>query len=156
MHTGANRITQIILNTLLDRVEQPERKLVVRVKLDARRHAAYFDDRDSNQRREANQSLKSLQEQGILRLHWRKWEEDNWLETVDLVPERAGAIYAMLGREPRIAQRAALLELLKSQVPRAAWHARFLEGAAEQVSEHRRAAPLELGDHELNSGILAA
>jgi len=151
-----NRITQIILNTLLDRVEQPERKLVVRVRLDVRRHAAYFDDRDANPRRDVNESLKALQEQGILRLHWRKWEEDNWLETVDLVPERAGAIYEMLGRQPRTAQQAALLELLKEQAPRAAWHARFLEWAAAQVSAHRRAAPLELGDHELNSDILAA
>src|SRR4029077_1463168 len=123
MNTGSNRITQVILNTLLDRVEQPERKLVVRVRLDMRRHAAYFDDRDADPRRDVNESMKSLQEQGILRLHWRKWEEDNWLETVDLVPERAGAIYAILGREPRTAQQAALLELLKAHAPHAAWHA---------------------------------
>jgi hypothetical protein len=151
-----NRITQVILNTLLDRVEQPERKLVVRVRLDVRRHAAYFDSHDANPRRDVNESLKALQEQGILRLHWRKWEEDNWLETVDLVPERAGAIYEILGRQPRTVQQAALLEILKAQTPHAAWHARFLEWAAEQVSAHRRPAPLELEDHELNSGILAA
>src|SRR6266478_303890 len=108
MNPGSNSITQIILNTLLDRVEQPERKLVVRVRLDMRRHAAYFDDHDANPRRDANESLKALREQGIVRLRWRKWEEDNWLETVDLVPERADAIYAMLGRNPRTSQQAAL------------------------------------------------
>lgn len=149
-------ITDSILHILLDRYEQPQRRRVVRVRLDRKRHAAYFNAGDVAARRETNETLEKLVAHGALRLHWRPWEEGNWLEAVDLVPERAAFIYEWLRRTPRGEQTFALQELLKAQTPRSPWHARFLAHAQERLRAHRQPAPLVLGDQAFNRDLLLA
>jgi hypothetical protein len=149
-------ITDSILHTLLDRYEQPQRQRVVRVRLDRKRHAAYFNAGDVTARRETNEMLEKLGARDALRLHWRAWEEGNWLEAVDLVPERAASIYELLQRTPRGEQTLALQQLLKAQTPRSPWHARFLTRAAERLRAHRQPTPLVLGDQAFNRDLLLA
>jgi hypothetical protein len=82
-----------ILDALLDQFEQPGRQRVVRVRLNEVQHYDYFHADDVAVRRDANELLQRLAEQGSLRLHWRRWEEGNWLDKVDLIAEGAVAIY---------------------------------------------------------------
>ena len=103
-------LAKTILATLLDRFEQPTRQQVVRVRLNKRQHPAYYDERDGTPRLVANKSLQHLEQQGLVQLHWVKWEEGNWLKAVDLLD--ADALYALLGRMPRNKQEAVLRELL--------------------------------------------
>lgn len=149
-------LTKDILHTLLDRYEQPQRRTVVRVRLDRKRHAAYFNAGDVTARRETNETLLKLAACAALRLHWRTWEEGNWLEAVDLVPERAAFVYELLRRTPRIEQTFALQELLRAQTPRSTWHARFLTQAKERLLAHRQPAPLALDDQTFNCDLLLA
>src|SRR4051812_45556940 len=120
-----NDTTRAILHTLLDRYEQPRRQNVVRVRLSQHEHAAYFSTEDSAPRRATNQALSRLADSGALCLRWRKWEDGNWLDAVDLVAAQADVLYALLGRSPRHEQDRALRELLDAQTPRPGWHADF-------------------------------
>lgn len=145
-----------ILQTLLDRLEQPGRQRVVRVRLTENQHADYFSDRTVAPRHETNAALQELAGQGVLRLHWRKWEKGNWLEAVDLVPERAEAVYALLKRTPRGTREGALRDLLAAQTPQAGWHAAFLKWATARLADHRSVAPLDLDDPQGNADLLRA
>ena len=78
-----------ILDTLLNRYEQPNRLRVVRVRLAADTDGEYFSAHDVAPRTQTNDALKALAARGVLRLHWQKWEEDNWLAAVDLIAEQA-------------------------------------------------------------------
>ncbi|MBI3942647.1 MAG: hypothetical protein HY326_06490, partial [Chloroflexi bacterium] len=139
---------RLILHTLLDRYEQPERQQVVRVRLTAAQYADYFSGQDVRPRRETNLGLQGLAEQGLVRLHWRKWEEGNWLEKVDLVDSQVEAVYRLLGRTPQPLRAANLQRILEAQTPRAPWHGAFLSWALSQLAAHRPVMPLLLGDTE--------
>jgi hypothetical protein len=149
-------VARRILDTLLDRVEQPGRRKAVRVRLDANRHHEYFSDLDVRTRRQTNAALTQLEAQGVLRLHWRRWEEGNWLDAVDLAAGRGGALYALLGRVPRPEQQAQLHELLAAQTPRACWHSDFLSWVGAQLEKHRSIAPLDVRDQGWNRDLLRA
>src|SRR5262249_33426563 len=111
-------------------------------------------------RRAVNQTLQRLASDGCLRLHWRKWEEGNWLDKVELVVERAEIIYARLGRVPLPQQERRLRELLAAQTPHAPWHAAWLDWAKAQLAAHATVAPLKLStapvDDRWNRDLLAA
>jgi hypothetical protein len=156
MKTDLPLVARAILNDLLDRWEQPARRRVVRVRLNERDHAAYYSTQDVAMRRETNDALQQLSAQSLVRLHWRKWEEHNWLAAVDLVPENANAVYALLQRTPRRTQEEALRELLSAQTPRAGWHADFLAWACQQLDAHRSIAPLALDTPRENEDLLRA
>lgn len=128
----------------------------MRVRLERNRYAAYFDEGDAAARRETNDELRELAENGVLRLRWRAWEENNWLEAVDLVPGRAAELYQRLGRSPREQQEEALRELLRARQPRAVWHARFLSWAEQAIGARRWPAPLEPGETAFNRDLLVA
>lgn len=145
-----------LLATLLERWEQPNRQTVVRVRLSKRQHAAYYDARTAAPRQQANHLLQGWEAQGWLRLHWVKWEAGNWLEAVDLVPERVGWLYHLLGRTPLVEREEALRALLHVQQPRSPWHASFLAWAAEQLVAHRSVFPLDLSDVQNNHDLLRA
>jgi Uncharacterized protein conserved in bacteria C-term(DUF2220) len=155
-----------ILNALLDQFEQPGRQRVVRVRLDEVRHYDYFHADDVAVRRDANELLQRLAEQGSLRLHWRKWEEKNWLDKVDLITEGAAAIYKLLGRATRDEQEAMLRRLLAAQspnalaAPNAGWYSDFLKWAQLQLDARLSVAPLRLSsaqvDAQWNRDLLAA
>lgn len=139
-------LARSILNALLDQFEQPTRRQVARVRLNERQHHDYFRANDFAVRRDTNEALRRLAERGCLRLHWRKWEKDNWLDKVDLIAERADDVYRILGRLPRNALQAALRELLAAQRAAAQWHSDFLDWAQTQLPAHRSVAPLKLSD----------
>ena len=147
-------LAKTILATLLDRFEQPTRQQVVRVRLNKRQHPAYYDERDGTPRLVANKSLQHLEQQGLVQLHWVKWEEGNWLKAVDLLD--ADALYALLGRMPRNKQEAVLRELLAQQTSRAPWHAAFLDWVRVRLDAHRSIAPLKLNDPANNRDLLLA
>lgn len=148
--------TRDILHTLLDRYEQPDRRNVVRVRLSPSEHPAYFSTEDSAPRHTTNDALNRLAGAGALRLRWRKWEDGNWLEAVDLVAERAAALYTLLGRRPRGEQERALRQLLEAQEPRPGWHAAFLAWVNDQLDSHRDIAPLDRDTPQLNADLLRA
>ncbi len=135
-------LVQAILHTLLDRLEQPGRQQVVRVRLLRRDHPEYFDAVTSAPRLSANQELAQLAQAGAVKLRWRKWETNNWLDAVDLVPAQAATLYTLLARTPRPAQTASLAELLTFEAARAPWHTAFLDWARAQLAVQRTVAPL--------------
>jgi Uncharacterized protein conserved in bacteria C-term(DUF2220) len=149
-----------ILNALLDQFEQPGRQRVVRVRLNEVQHYDYFHADDVAVRRGANEVLRRLAEQGALRLHWRKWEEENWLDKVDLIAAGAPAIYKLLGRATRDEQEAMLRQLLAAQSPNARWYSEFLGWAQLQLDARLSVAPLRLSsgpiDAQWNRDLLAA
>lgn len=139
-------LARSILDALLDQYEQPNRRHTARVRLNERQHHDYFYANDFTVRRDANEALRRLAEQGCLRLHWRRWEEGAWLDKVDLIAERAMDIYRILSRSPRNALQSALGELLAAQQATAQWQAGFLTWAQSQLEAGRSVAPLKLSD----------
>lgn len=154
MATDLPPVARDILQRLLDRWEQPARRTVVRVRLKAADHPDYFSPRQAQPRQDTNTALSGMAEQGLIRLHWQKYETGNWLAAVDLVPEGAPALYARLGRAPRTAQVAALRALLAEQTPQAAWHAGFLDWTAARLDAFRSVTPLDLDDPVGNAELL--
>lgn len=145
-----------ILATLLDRYEQPNRLRVVRVRLAADTDAEYFAAHDAEPRIQTNEALKALAGGGVLRLHWQKWEEDNWLAAVDLIPETAARLYALLERPRHTDQSDALQVLLHAQTRQSGWHDAFLSLTLAQLAARRSVTPLTLGDEPWNRDLLRA
>lgn len=149
-------LARTILTTLLDRYEQPERQTVVRVRLSEKAYPDYYARSAAGPRQATNQTLQQLAERGIVRLHWQKWEQGNWLTAVDLLPDRAAELYTLLQRTPRPQQVAELHMLLAVQDPAADWFAAFLAWAGQQLDRQRSPAPLSLADPQWNADLLGA
>ncbi len=139
-----------ILNRLLDQHEQPARQRVARVRLGD--HAAYA----GAARADVNAALQQLASHGGVRLVWRKWEENNWLDAVDLVPENAATVYALLDRLPLNDRVGRLRQWITSQTPQAAWHAAFLAQTLAQLDAGRSVAPLDTNDRDASADLLKA
>jgi Uncharacterized protein conserved in bacteria C-term(DUF2220) len=148
--------TRRILDTLLDRYEQPNRLRVVRVRLAVDTDGEYFSAHDVAPRTQTNDALKALAARGVLRLHWQQWEEDNWLAAVDLIAEEAPQLYALLKRTRHADQSDALQMHLGAQTSCPGWHAAFLSHALAQLAARRSVAPLVLGDEAWNRDLLRA
>lgn len=151
MRIELGRLTRSILNALLDQYEQPGRRQIVRVRLNEDRHHDYFHAQDFAVRREVNEALQRVADQGCLRLYWRKWEEGNWLDKVDLIAEGAETVYRLLGRAPLNEQEASLRRLLAEQAPQAGWHSDFLGWARRRLDNHASVAPLKLSTTEADA-----
>lgn len=147
-------LTRKILEQLIVRYERPRRQNVARVRLDEQQYLAYFSQTDVTARETTHQELKQLSQQGIVTLHWKKWEVGNWLTAVDVV--NAEALYALLKRAPRSNQVADLFERLGQQIPRVEWHERFLAWTVEQLNQNHSPAPLLLQDAAFNRDLLSA
>jgi hypothetical protein len=148
-----------ILETLLQRAEQPDRKHTVRIRLNARAHPWYFSSNEPGLRSRVHEQLAWLAAQGWLRLRWQKYEEGNLLEAVDFIASSNGsfdAFYQFCGRQPRQKQEEALRQLLLNQQPQASWFEAFLSWALEQLDAHRSPLPLNVDDPENNRDILRA
>lgn len=156
MPSELNSIARNLLHTLLDRFEQPDRRTVVRVRLSTKDQPRYFAADDPQPRYQANAALIQLEHDGLIKLRWTKWERGNWLEAVDLVPEQASQLYALLRRTPRNQQVENLESLLAFETPHAEWHASFLAWALSQLAQHRSVAPLALDDHRKSRDLLRA
>lgn len=142
-----------MLQLLLDRYERPHRdpKRVVRVwvKKDVPDYAA-------GARHEVNAALRGLEQQAAVKLHWVKYETNNWLAKVDLQPDQVALVYAALHRTPRRSQEAEFQALLAAQTPQAAWHAELLTWLNTQLSAKRSLAPFKLADLRFSTDLLAA
>lgn len=149
-------LVRSLLLALLDRAEQPGRRQVARVRLSEREHPAYFSLEDATPRRATNTALERLARDGVLNLRWRRWEEGNWLEAVDLRPAGLGALHRLLGRAPRAAQEEALRELLAAQTPLPGWHAAFLAWASAQIDVGRSPSPLDRDNVAESADLLKA
>jgi hypothetical protein len=150
------KTVRAILHTLLDRAERPQRQHVVRIRIDESTFPDYWDQHDVKERREANAALLELEKLGLVRLHWQKFEEKNWLSTVDLVSEQIEAVYAILRRTPYVQQETAMRSLLAEQIPIPGWHADFLDWVSTQLSRYLSIAPLDLQDSQKNANLLLA
>ncbi|MFV9506825.1 MAG: Wadjet anti-phage system protein JetD domain-containing protein [Oscillochloridaceae bacterium umkhey_bin13] len=149
-------LARAILTTLLERAEQPGRRQVVRVRITRRDHESYYSAQDANPRQATNRALSQCAAIGLITLHWQRWEEQNWLEAVDLQPGGLTALYALLGRTPRDTQEQALLRLLAAQQPQAPWQAAFVAWAQERISAGKTAPPLERADLVGSADLLTA
>lgn len=153
MRNSLSPIARAILHALLDQHEQPQRQQVRRVRLTRQHYPAYFSQYDATPRQQTNAALLELAEAGVLQLRWRKWEERNWLEWVDLVAERADMLYPILQRTPHHEREQALRNLLARQSPRGDWHSAVLDWLREQLASHRSVAPFDLGDPQKNADL---
>lgn len=149
-------IARVILAQLLDRFERPNRKTVVRVRLNPADHLLYHAADDPTPRHETNAYLQTLAHQGIVKLSWVKHEVGNWLSAVDLQTDHADAIYALLERTPRQTQRQTLQDILSAQTPCRDWHAAFLGWAMNQLATHASVTPLDLSDEDYSRDLLSA
>lgn len=149
-------LSRDLLNSLLDRAEQPDRRTVVRVRLDQRQHPAYYASDDHSARFNCHRELGELAAQGLIRLHWQKWEEGNWLAAVDLLPEGLQQLYQLLKRSPRAQQQALLEEQLATLQTQSHWLGSFVEWARSQLAAQRSIAPLKLDDAQHNADLLKA
>lgn len=146
----------VILDALLAQAEQPVRKQVIRVHLNKRDHQWYFLEEEVGLRREVNEQIQWLAAKGWLRLHWRKHEEGNLLEAVDLVTEVAANLYELLGRVPLSTKKDALYRLLLSQKAQEGWFLSFLAGTMTQLDNNKSPAPLSLSDLQESRDLLYA
>jgi hypothetical protein len=171
-----------ILNVLLDKFEnRAQRKRFemegegtfnasrpVRIVLDDLGLPSYFSQTDPQARIVANQQLKNLEQQGLLRLKWLPGESNHLLHSISLRTEHAPhltqheSLYQLLNREPLYNHRARLESLLladKFRFPKKDWRARALEDILEQLHSGRSPSPFSITDSNLNLdllGVLAA
>jgi hypothetical protein len=137
---------------LLDRLEQPQRSRVVRVRLNEADHANYFDARDVAARQETNSELNILAEQNALTLRWKKWQEGNWLESVDL--QNPEILYKLLRRSPRSALNAQLLALLDEYASDVSWVAAWHDDLRRRAFAGKGVAPLDVEDYLRSRDVL--
>jgi hypothetical protein len=148
-----------ILDALLTQAEQPERKQVVRVRLNKHSHRWYFSGEEIGLRSRVNDQLQWLAMQGWLRLHWYRYEEGNLLEAVDLVTQQPDALvglYTLLGRVPLGIMKEELRNLLSAQEPCEGWLQSFLSWALAQLAANKSPAPLNLTDLQESRDLLRA
>ena len=145
-------IARDILTRLLDRYERPNRDpdRVVRVRLNE------VPDYAASARHEINAALIELAQRGLITVQWVKHETDNWLDKVDLNPERVAALYTLLKRTPRRDREAGLRALIEAQTPLVDWHAHGLSGLRQQLDTHHSIAPFQLDDPRFNTDLLNA
>ncbi|KPL91342.1 Wadjet anti-phage system protein JetD domain-containing protein [Herpetosiphon geysericola] len=143
-----------ILQQLLDQHEQRDRQRVNRVQVKAAKFSRYFDEKQVDERQQTNSCLLELARTKVVKLHWRKWEEHNWLEAVDLLD--AAALYRLLKRQPLAEQEQALRALLAEYANPQAWFAEWLAWLEQQLIQQRSIQPLDLTDPTWNRDLLRA
>jgi hypothetical protein len=147
-----NSLTARLLHTLLDRLEQPSRSRVVRVRLNEKEHAPYFDPHDVQTRQDVNRELMTLEKRGAVALHWRKWQEGNWLEAVDL--QNAEHVYKSLRRSPHSDLTQNFLALLDEYASRVDWVRAWHDELRSKVRGGKAAVPFDWEDGLRNRDIL--
>ncbi len=148
-----------ILEALLQQIEQPERQRVARVRLNARSHPWYFSGDELGLCNRIHEQLAYLVAKGWLKLNWKKHEQGNILESIDLVGTHHDTIsdlYALLKRVPLQLQRMALMSMLEEQESHEAWFKLFLVWATQQIEEHKSPLPLSLSNLEMSRDLLLA
>jgi hypothetical protein len=149
----------VLLEALLAQAEQPQRKQVVRVRLNKRDHPWYFAGNELGLRYKVNEQLELLAAEGWLRLHWQKYEEGNYLRAVDLLtqqPHTLDRLYELLGKFPLRTMKEQMQHLLLSQQPHEGWLHSFLSWALAQLAADKSPEPLSLADLQESEDVLRA
>lgn len=144
-----------ILETLLAQAEQPGRKRVTRVRLNAQAYEWYYV---GSRRYSVNEQVQLLEEKGWLCLHWKKFEKGNLLEAIDLVTQQEviRELNALLGRVPFDEIRMRMYQLLDQQETHCGWFDSFVSWARTQLDANRSIAPLNLQDLRESQDLLTA
>ncbi len=144
-----------ILETLLAQAEQPGRKRVTRIHLNAQSYGWYYA---GSRRYSVNEQVQLLEAKGWLRLHWQKFEKGNLLEAIDLVTrqEVIGEMNALLGRIPFHEMRTGMRQLLDQQETYGGWFDSFVSWARTQLDANKSIAPLSLQDLRESQDLLTA
>jgi hypothetical protein len=117
----------------------------------------YHSQIDPSPRQTANEQLQQLERLGLVKLDWLRGETGHLLTAVTLVPERAEALFAWLGRTPQAAHRARLIDLLLGERFRFAdWRLTAIQHCIEQLKTDKSPAPFSLTDDEFNRDLLTA
>lgn len=155
---------QILLETLLERFEQPDRQRAVRVRLAPQTHAWYYDRYDLGLRSRIHSELKWLVEQKWLTVSWQKYEMENELAAIEFCAHTKGsleAFYQFCERASRVVREDALRALLLAKLEstsatREDWFVTFVQFLLEQLLAHRSLAPLNPDDPSGNHDLLLA
>lgn len=144
-----NPLTLQILNELLEQAEQIGRQRLPRVRLSERTHPAYFSNEDVRPRQALHADLEQLQG---LRVHWREWQQGNWLEAVDLLD--SAPAYAATRRVPKSDQRCQLEQHLYALETRVMWVSEWRDWNLTQLTSGKSVSPLRLEDDLFNRDFL--
>ena len=144
-----------MLEALLIQAEQPERKRVVRIRLNTSAYDWYYS---GNIRYEANEQIQMLAAKGLLRLRWQKHEQGNLLEAIDLIEQQhvIETVNALLNRVSPENLRTKLRQLLSAQQPQTDWYKAFLTWARTQLDDHKNPTPLDASDIQTSQDLLDA
>lgn len=153
--------TASVVHQLLDIYERRggQPKQVVRVKLrDLHGEiSGYYSQLDPLPRAVTNEQLAALAQRGWITLHWEPGQEHHLLAAVDLAPEAAPLLYALVAREPLAAKRRQLRDLLLGQRFRVHdWRRLAFDGILERLKAGKSPSPFTLGDEAWNRDLLEA
>ena len=138
-------------------LEAPERRRGVRANLDRLLLPGYHSQTNPLPRQIANEQLQRLERAGLLNLAWLPGQTGHLLASVALVPDCAGAIFALLNRTPQSARRACLTDLLLGERFRFKdWRLRAIEKCLDQLKAGKSPAPFSLTDEAFNRDLLTA
>lgn len=143
-------VTADLLERLLERAERPNRRTVVRVRLHEIVEYAKTD------RPQVHTELAALANQGYVQLHWIRFEEGNWLESVDLVTGQAGPLNEMLGRTTRAERLQALSTHLAQIPPVPGWHSVWLDDTHAALAAGRVPTPFAASAAADDQDLVAA
>jgi len=151
-----------ILHALLDTYERrhphshtPKRS--IRYMLSGASLPGYHSQIDPVPRQIANEQLQSLERLGLVKLEWLSGESGHLLASVTLIPERADAIFAWLGRMPQAVHRARLIDVLLGERFRFDdWRLTAVQHCLDQLKADKSPAPFSLTDDEFNRDLLTA
>jgi hypothetical protein len=155
---------QALLETLLERAEQPTRQRAVRVRLTPQTHSWYYDRYDLGLRSRIHGELKWLAEQKWLTVSWQKYEVENELAMIEFCAHMNGSLetfYQFCGRPSRSEQEKALQDLLLAylgKIPATGenWFVSFVQYLLEQLVARRSLTPLNPDDPTGNRDLLHA
>ncbi len=166
-----SRDVSVILNALLDIYERREKpsspdlppssigeervRHAIRCDVHSMALPGYHSQVDPNARPIANEQLAALERLGYVRLAWLRGEEGHLLESVSLMAERVGDLFAWLNRVPVATLRARLRDLLLGERFRFRdWRLRAVESALAQLSDSKSPAPFSLTDEDYDRDVL--
>jgi len=148
-----------VLNNLLDQYERrhdPHAR-AIRCDLEALALPGYASHLDPEPRQVANDQFCRLEQAGLVALTWLPGEANHLLAAVTLNPDRAGDLFALLGRCPLAARRDRLRTLLLADRFRLeGWRLRAVEHSLAQLRAGLSPSPFLLAADDHNRDLLAA
>jgi hypothetical protein len=99
---------KIILNSLLDKYEKSslyreDNRVNVNIafKFNRKTIADYYNEKDYILKQEINELSMNLEEKGFVIIHWKKFQEGNIIDKLQLNIDKLNEIYSFLNRSPK-------------------------------------------------------